>query len=179
MLKPKLSLPVKLISGFIYHDEDVYSKTKEILFRRFGKIDFESNIINFNYTTYYNEELGSPLYRRFISFLKLIDPANLVKIKLFTIKIERHFSYKGKRRINIDPGYINLAKLVLSTTKDFYHRIYLKKGIYAEVTLYYKNKKFLDLPTTYPDYSTKEYKEIFTKIREIYKKQINLYLKKE
>jgi len=172
MLEIQLPLPVKFICGFIYLKEEIYLKSRAILEKKFGKIDFESQRIDFSFTDYYCPEMGKPLYRRFVSFKRLKDPRYFPDIKLFCIKIEKKYSLNQKRRVNIDPGYINDAKLVLTTTKDFSHRIYLAKGIYAEVTLYFKDKKFSDFLTTFPDYRTKEYKEIFYKIRDIYHRNI-------
>ena len=76
------------------------------------------------------------------------------------------------RIINIDPGYLDLSKLILASTKDYKHRIYLTKGIYAEVTLFYQDKTFCPWEWTYPDYKTGEYIEIFNRIRQIYAEQI-------
>ena len=83
----------------------------------------------------------------------------------------KRYAAKGKRSVNIDPGYLDLAKVVLFSTKDYSHRIYLDKGIYAEVTLFYKDNRFNPWPWTYPDYRTSEYLGIFKSIREIYKRQ--------
>ncbi len=165
--------PVKLIIGLIAKDEAFFLKTQKTLEKRFATIDFKSDCLNFNYTDYYKEELGASLKRQFLSFKKLINPANLYKIKLYTQRVEKFFSQAGKRKINIDPGYLDLAKLVLATSKDFSHRIYLAKGIYAEITLIYKNGGFQHLDWTYPDYRTDSYKKIFDTIRHIYHKQIN------
>jgi hypothetical protein len=95
-----------------------------------------------------------------------------VEIKLFCLRLEKKLSILGKRTINIDPGYITEAKLVLTTTKDFHHRIYLGKGVYAEVTLYYRNGGFCEFPTTYPDYRTPQYKQILSQIRETYRHKL-------
>jgi hypothetical protein len=149
--------------------------------------------------------MGERLLRSFISFEKLIDPAELLNRKLYALKLENKFSVSNhypkdclpsssffsryfllatryflhlqsnrSRIINIDPGYINDAKLVLSSTKDFHHRIYLGKGIFAEITLAYsaKEKTFTDFPTTFPDYRTKEYKDILIHIRNLYRAQL-------
>ncbi|MBP7088174.1 MAG: DUF4416 family protein [Candidatus Omnitrophica bacterium] len=172
MLKRQLPLAVKLISGFIYHKEEIYLKAKHNLETKFGSIDFESSIINFDFTDYYYPEMGKPLFRRFVSFKKLQKLSSFPNIKLFCMKIEKKYSLHQKRKINIDPGYINESKLVLTTTKDFSHRIHIGKDIYAEVTLYYKEKKYLDFPTTFPDYRTPEYKNIFYTIRNIYRQNI-------
>lgn len=165
---------VKLICGFIYKEECVYTLVKTLLTKKYGSIDFESSIIPFTFTNYYCKETGHDLLRRFISFEKLIAPRDIVKIKLYCIKLERKYAPNKKRKINIDPGYIHDAKLVLSTTKDFSHRIYLDKGIYAEVTLYYTRNTWTDLPWTFPDYRTPEYKTIFQRLRTLYLTQIKL-----
>jgi len=161
---------VKLIAGLISNDEILFDKVKPILERRLrNPVDFESGIINFNYTDYYNEEMGSDLKRRFFSFKKLVGLENLAKIKLLTNDIEKKFSLCGKRIINIDPGYIDMAKLVLFSTKDYSHRVYTGKGIFAEVALHYKDKRFNSWPWTYPDYKSDEYAKIFGAIRDMYK----------
>ncbi|MCM8762925.1 MAG: DUF4416 family protein [Candidatus Omnitrophica bacterium] len=150
----------------------VYTKTKKQLIRYFGNIDYESMPRPFNFTDYYGKELGAGLNRYFISFEKLLSPKDLAKIKIITNKLEKKFSVDSRRKINIDPGYLNLSKLVLATTKDYKHRIYLDKGIYAEVTLYYQARTFKSWPWTYPDYKTKDYIDIFNEIRQIYQKQL-------
>jgi len=172
MFKRQLPLAVKFIAGFIYPQEEIYLKAKRNLEDKFGPIDFESQTINFDFTDYYYPEMGKPLFRRFISFRRLQRLSCFPNIKLFCMKIEKKYSLNQKRRINIDPGYINESKLVLTTTKDFSHRVYIGKNIYAEVTLYYKEKKYFDLPTTFPDYRTEEYKNIFYAIRDIYRQNI-------
>ncbi|MFH1771223.1 MAG: DUF4416 family protein [Candidatus Omnitrophota bacterium] len=172
MLKVSLPRKVKFICAFIYSKEETYNSVCTIMSSKFGAVDYQSPPIKFNFTQYYNEEMGLKLTRRFISFSRLRDITEFVSIKLYSIRLERKFAVNSKREINIDPGYINEAKLVLTTTKDFSHRIYLKKGIYAEVTLRYVNSGFQELPTTFPDYKTETYKEVFLDIRKIYKEQI-------
>jgi len=165
------SKPVKLIVGFIFKDKNSFEKAKSTLTRYFGKIDFESAPIPFNTTNYYQEELGTGLSRVFISFAKLIKPQQISKIKVLTNKIEEKLSSGKKRLVNIDPGYLNLAKLVLASTKDYVHRIYLDKGIYAEITLFYQDKSFQDWKWTYPDFRNKEIIGLFSQIRELYAEQ--------
>ena len=163
---------VKFLVGFIYSDEEVYLRAKNILRKKYGEFDFESQTIPFDFTDYYCEEMGTHLKRRFLSARKLFKLTDFVAIKHYCIKIEKMFSCSGMRKINIDPGYLNDAKLVLLTRKNFFHRIYLGKGIYAEVTLYYSKKKINYLPWTYPDYRTEEYTDIILKIRNTYMSQI-------
>ena len=164
----RYSLKVKLIIGFIYKDEAIFIKAKEKLRKQFGKIDFESTEIDFNYTDYYEAEMGKALKRRFISFTKLIPIQDLYRIKLYTNRLETKFLTAKCRQINIDPGYMDLAKLVLATTKDYAHRIFLRKGIFAEITLSFRGSSFSANEWTYPDYRSQEYIDIFNQIRKLY-----------
>ena len=164
--------PVKLISGFIFKKNTYLKASQAALEKRFGKIDFESAPLCFTHTDYYEKEMGRGLMRVFVSFKKLILASELAGIKIFTNRIEGKFLSGKSRLINIDPGYLEMSKLVLASTKDFNHRIYLKDWIFAEVTLYYAQKNFRAWDWTYPDYRTQEYINIFNKIREIYEFQI-------
>jgi len=165
---PIKSQKVKLFFGFISNDKNLFLKTEQILARKFGLIDYSSEILPFNYTDYYNQELGENLQRKFISTARLIRPESLADIKIFTNKIETKFSAQNKRRINIDPGYLSNGKLVLATTKDYSHRVYLKRGILAKVELFYQNGSFQPWQWTYPDYKTKDYIEIFNNLYKVY-----------
>jgi len=164
--------PVKLIVGMISNKVELFEKLKTILEKKFGKVDLESDIFPFDKTDYYEEEMGKDLKRKFLSFEKLIRPDRIAEIKIFTNKLEKRFSISDKRQINLDPGYVTDSKLVLATTKNYYHRIYLKKGIFAEVTLYFRKGGFQYFDTTYPDYRTSEYISFFNKVREKYLEQI-------
>lgn len=163
--------PVKLIVGFIFKDKQAFDKGRSLLIRRFGKVDFESRPIPFSLTDYYREELGEGLLRVFISFNKLIPPQAISRIKILTNNIERRFSLAGRRLVNIDPGYLDMAKLVLASTKDYAHRIYLDKGIYGEITLTYQGKSFQGWQWTYQDFRSSEYINIFNQIRGLYAEQ--------
>ncbi|MGE4357587.1 MAG: DUF4416 family protein, partial [Candidatus Omnitrophota bacterium] len=164
--------PVKLIMGIIFNKEDIFYRIKDKLEHKFGKIDLESNIFPFDKTNYYEKEMGKDLKRKFLSFKKLIMPDRIAEIKLFTNKLEKIFAPNNKRQINLDPGYITDSKLVLATTKNYFHRIYLKKGIYAEVTLYFREGSFRYFDTTYPDYRTEEYINFFNQVRGLYLRQL-------
>jgi len=169
----KKHAPVKLIVGMISSFPHLFEQAQKVLEKEFGTGDYESPILPFDTTDHYQEEFGPELKRRFYSFKKLIDAERLVEIKLFTNRLEEEFSdEEGSRRINIDPGYLVLGKLVLATTKDHQHRLYLDKGIYAEVTLRFKKDSFCPWEWTYPDYRIPEYIDIFNRIRGLYLKQL-------
>jgi hypothetical protein len=163
---------VKLIVAVFTSKIQLFPEIEKSLKTKYGDIDFESDVFNFDYTDYYKEEMGGCLKKKFISFKNLINPEIISSIKLFTNKLEHKNSLDNKRLVNIDPGYLSESKLVLASTKNFYHRIYLKEGIYAEVTLYFKEGRFQPLPWTYPDYKVDKSIDIFNRIREIYKKQL-------
>lgn len=164
----KYNPQVKLITGLIYKDEAVFIKARDKLRKKFGRIDFASAALDFNCTDHYEAEMGKGLKRRFLSFSKLIPISDLYLVKLFTNRLEEKFLAAKARTINIDPGYIDLARLVLATTKDYAHRIFLRKGIFAEVTLTYRDNSFSRNDWTYPDYCSKEYIDIFNRIRKLY-----------
>ena len=170
---PRPAKPVKLFVGMIGQDLKCFEKANPILQESYGPTDFESLPRLWDYTQYYAKEFGVPLFRRFIFFKKLIPPDELWRTKNVTHEIERQLGrmIDGElhRRVNLDPGYLTQAKVVLATTKDFAHRIYLQEGIYAEVTLIYQGKGFQPLPYTYPDYRTKEYLDLFNQVRETYR----------
>ena len=164
---------VKLIVGLLAADVDKFIEVKKSLQREFGRIDFESPVLDFAHTEYYKEEIGGSLKRQFFSFQRRLALRGIYKVKLRTNLIERRFSKSERRTVNIDPGYLDLSKVVLFSTKDYSHRIYLDKGIYAEVTLFYKDKTFNPWPWTYPDYKTDTYIGMFNSMRELYKKELS------
>ena len=142
----------------------------------FGTIDFKSMVIPFSYTSYYCREMGHGIKRFFLAFENLILPDELADIKIHTNYLEKQFASKSSegllRKVNLDPGILNLSHLVLASTKDNVHRIPLKKGIYGEVALGFRNGNFEPYPWTYPDYRSLEYNNIFKQIRDIYRKNI-------
>jgi hypothetical protein len=164
----KRNLKVKLVIGLIYKDEAIFIKIRRVLKKKFGKIDFESAAIDFKHTDYYEAEMGKQLKKRFISFSKLIPIEHLYRIKLYSNRLESKFSAGKCRRINIDPGYLDLAKFVLATTKDYAHRIFLRKGIFAEIALTFRGSSFSPNEWTYSDYRSDEYINIFNQIRKLY-----------
>ncbi len=166
--------PVKLIMGMISADASLFSSVEASLSQKFGPADFWSEIMPFDYTDYYTREMGADLLRKFMSFEKLIQPEEIVAIKRFTNDLEGEFLYPNtdRRRINLDPGYVSAAKLVLASTKDHIHRLYLRDGVYAETTLRMEKGTFRAWQWTYPDYRSEKYIDIFNEIRRIYLEQL-------
>jgi hypothetical protein len=141
------------------------------LAERFGPVDYETPLLPFAHTAYYDAELGAPLARRILGFERLIPLDGLVAVKLATNADERaHARPDGSRRVNLDPGLITLERLVLASGKNFTHRIYLGCGIWADLTLIYNKKTgWVALPWTFPDYATEDMKRRLTELRALYK----------
>lgn len=175
MGKAKAPDRVKLVIGMLAKDKKLFERIEEFLVKKFGTIDYKSPVLLFDHTDYYREEMGALLKRKFVSFKKLILPDRISNIKVMTNSFEKKFSTVKngclKRQINIDPGYISYSKLILATTKNYFHRIYLNKGIYAEVTLFWRKGGFHPFQWTYPDYKTAAYIKILNTIRNAYMKE--------
>jgi hypothetical protein len=164
------------------NDISLFEKLKIEFEGTFGPIDLESPVWKWEHTDYYSKEMGTGLKRKFIFFQKLISPESIAEVKLKTIEVEKQYLNPplsplakggqrgvGGRRINLDPGYLDSAKVVLVSTKNYSHRIYLGNGVYGEVTLTYSDNAYHPLPYTYPDFRTQEHLEVFKKARELYK----------
>jgi hypothetical protein len=169
---PSESDKVRLFFSLFSAEKELIDKVIDELVDLFGQPEIITPWLLFERTRYYEKEMGWPLYRRFVTFKELISPEELVNKKLYTNKIETTYSSEGKRRINIDPGYICLERLVLATGKNYTHRIYLSQGIYADLTLVFNKGTFKPLEWSYPDYSDKESIEFFNNEREKYKNQL-------
>lgn len=168
MSQPKEPRPVKLVASIFSPRKELIGEALRLMSEEFGSTDYLSRFIPFDYTDYYREEMGWPLVRRFVSFEGLIDPSFLPEVKLFTNGLEGHFASAGRRGVNVDPGYLSEFHLILATGKGFAHRPYLRDGVYADLTLIYRDKAFRPLEWTYPDYRSKETIDILTKLRRKY-----------
>lgn len=176
MSHPKTPSPQLYFVAITGKNLELWEKVLNILKKDLGNIILQSKIFDFSsFTSYYAKEMGENLKKGFYFFENLKPPEYLIELKHKCYKIEREFAdSSGNRTVNLDPGYVGLSKIVLSTFKDYAHRIYLDKGVFAEVTLIYRNKTFTELPWTYPDYKQPEIIEIFNKARAWYKEHLNV-----
>ncbi len=135
-----------------------------------GPVAFQSEPMNFSHTSYYDEELGTPITRRILAFDRLVPHDELAEIKLFTNNLEDRLCRTDGRRIcNLDPGLLTLERLVLATGKNYTHRIYLTSGIWADLTLVYIGGKWNTLPWTFPDYADEKMQKHLLFLRDMYK----------
>ena len=169
MAEIKPVAPVALFCGVIGSEPDLMDESVKKLCASYGEIDIVSELIPFDGSDYYEDEMGKDLFRRFYSFSEFIQPDLIAEVKLATQDIEDEYSIEqdGKvyRRVNLDPGYIAPSRLVLATTKDFSHRIYLQQGIYAEVTLGFSRQGCRYFAWTYPDFKKDSYTKFFLDVR--------------
>ena len=167
--------PVKLFVGLLTSRPELVADVGAVLSCEFGHIESKGGPFAFHETNYYDKEMGGPLSRYFFGFSDLIPADSLAGIKIRTNTIEGNWR-SGKipvaRPINLDPGYLEEAKLVLASTKNFYHRILLSRGIYAEVTMHYQGGQWQALPWTFPDFRSGRYHVYFTDLRNRYRAQL-------
>lgn len=162
--------PVKLIIGILASDDTCRQGAVEAIQAHYGRIDTKSDVWPFTQTKYYNQEMGSQILRQFVTIEKLISPGDLAQVKHDSNAIEqglaRSLAQSFPRPVNLDPGFIEPSKLVLASTKNFSHRIYIGKQMYAEVTLVVDRGQWSVMRYTYPDYQTAHYWEFFERVRQ-------------
>jgi hypothetical protein len=168
MSEPRPPAPAKLIAGFFLNDKALAADVARDLQERLGPVDMVSAWLDFDFTTYYEKEMGAPLSRRLMVFKALIQQTQMAAIKRATNELEQKYRRQGRRRVNIDPGYLLAERFVLATGKNFTHRIYIGEGIYADLTLIYQHGAFRRLPWTYPDYADSRLIDFLTLVRSRY-----------
>jgi hypothetical protein len=162
--------PVKLIVGILACDQRAVNAAVDMIKAKFGNCDFESPVWPFTHTEYYANETGKEIVKKFVAIEKLILPEKLADIKLKTNKMEKKLAVRlgGNltRPVNLDPGYIEPSKLVLASTKNFSHRIYIGKKIWAEVTLIFSKGQWKGFEYSFPDHKEDRYHGFFSQVRE-------------
>jgi hypothetical protein len=174
MLRPTAARPVKLFAGVLWREQLPWQQALAALAEVWGPTDAISEPIPFTFTDYYRAEMGEPLRRQLVSFARLVQPGDLPELKLQSIHAEAQSCHEGKRRVNIDVGYLDYGKVVLASTKEGRHRIYLGKGIWAELTLGYEHGRFASFPWTFLDFRQGAYDSFLRRARETYKTQLRL-----
>lgn len=161
--------PAMIVIGVIHSDSSALESAIEKLSAVLGPLRQFGESFPFRWTDYYEEEMGAELTRCFLASERLVERQWIVELKQLTNRIERELAKEdGSRRINLDPGLMSLENFVLATTKNRGHRIYLRDGIFAEVTLMYVQGKFEALPWTFPDYRSEEVQGVLQGVREEY-----------
>jgi hypothetical protein len=163
--------PVKLFMAVLASRRESVKAAREMFREQFGNTDIDSGWMPFEFTDYYADEMGPRIERILFSFTELIDPNRLVEAKLLASEVEKSLAEKGKRTVNIDPGYLDFFKAVLATGKPGGIKIYLDHGVYADLALYYEKGKFHPFEWGFPDFRSGYYDDFLIKVRARYKKQ--------
>ncbi len=169
---PQKPQDVCLICAATYSELHSVDRVKELLTDRFGAVQFQMTPFLFEFTRYYDDEMGTHLKKTIFSFARLIAPERVIEIKHLTNELEAETADRGRRSLNYDPGYIEAAKLVLATTKNFDHRLYLGDGIYGDVQLRFRNGAFTAMEWTYPDYRQQSVLDFLNNVRSWYLQQL-------
>jgi len=168
--------PVRLFIGMLAGDGSTFDLAVEKCAREFGEPDRRGEVLRFDHTDYYAEEMGADLLRQFVTFRALIGPERLPEVKRKTNDIEEEVAREGSsavaRPVNLDPGYVSSGGVFLATTKNYSHRMYLGMGIYGEVTLHFRSGSFAPWPWTYADYQSPAYLKFFNEVRARYLQQL-------
>ena len=163
-----MPMPAKLVIGLFLKEKNLAVSVVKALIEKFGPVDIVSSWLPFNFTTYYETEMGQPLFRRMLAFETLIKQSALSEIKGITNDLELEYSKHSKRMVNLDPGYLLRERFVLATGKNYSHRIYIGQRIYADLTLIYTKGRFIKLPWTYPDYAHQNMLNYLERVRNKY-----------
>jgi hypothetical protein len=178
MAATRVPVPVLLVVAAFSRHAGALAWGRDRLQACFGPVGLASEPLPFNQTRYYEPTMGTDLRKQFFAFAGLIDAAELAPIKLLTNDLERRLAethdYADERPLNLDPGILNLGKFMLATTKDQAHRIYLRDGIFAEVTLRFQDGAFEQWPWTYADYREPAVHAYLQEARAYYKRRLQV-----
>ena len=161
--------PVLRLMAVASRHESAFDWAIEKAVQHWGPIEFSSPRFDFSETGFYAKTMGTGLQKQILAFTDLIQQDKIVESKHDSNAWEDEFkatqTWEEPRPINLDPGYLTEAKLVLATTKDRDHRIYLSRGIFAEVTLFYQGLRWQSSRWTYPDYKRDDVHEFIEQCR--------------
>lgn len=169
---------VKYFCGLIFSQSQAASGALGMLQELLSAVDGRSAVMPFTATDYYRAEMGEPLFRQFVSFRELLTPEKLPEIKMRTMQLEEKLAVGGKRTVNLDPGYLSDANVIIATAKNHYHRVPLSNGIYAHIEYVLKDGRLNFLPWTYPDFQTGAYLDFFKLLLESFRRDRRMQAEK-
>lgn len=166
---PEVPEPAQVILSILSAETNLLGPVDRVLAERLGPIGESIGPLAFDFTSYYDKELGCGIRRWIRVFENLVDRGRLAGIKCLTNEIERAYTVNGRRKLNLDPGLMTLGNFVLATGKNNAHRIYLNSGIFADLTLIFRSGSYRPLEWTYPDYADPQLIDLLNRIRQGYK----------
>jgi len=177
MAETRAPFPVKYFIAVLFHEHEAFEKSKASIVERWGAIDYEGADHLFDVTTYYESEMGTPLYRRIVTLETIRSPKEIVDMKLECNAIEAGLVVNGKRAVNLDAGYLDHNKVLLASAKEAGQKVYLDKGIYADLAGRYKDGCYRPFEWSFPDFKDGRYDSELLIIRTSYLKQIKQWRK--
>lgn len=173
MSQLKEPLPGNLTIAVMYRDTLLFENVKKELEERFGPVDIQSEAYSFSdISPYYDEEMGEGISKIVLSFRDLLHREKVKEVKLAAVEIEERYTQDGNRMINLDPGLVTSENFLLTTGKNYSHRIYLGSGVFAEVTLMFGKKGVIrELPWTYRDYLYEPARSFLLTVRSLWKQK--------
>ncbi|HEV3146920.1 MAG TPA: DUF4416 family protein [Gemmataceae bacterium] len=175
-MRPPSTLDTLLVIAAFGRHAEALAWARRRVEELFGPIGLESEPYPFHHTAYYTATMGPDLRKQLWVFERLVPLESLATHKVATIQLEEELSTSGQfpepRPLNLDPGLLNLGKFMLATTKDKDHRIYLRDGIFAEVTMRYCDKEYVPWAWTYADYREDHVRDFLNRAREYYKERL-------
>jgi hypothetical protein len=177
MAEPRPPVPALLVVACFSRHSEGLDWARQRLEASFGPVGLISPDFDFHQTTYYEATMGTNLRKRFLAFSDLVSLDSLADVKLRTNTLEADLAATGSfsepRPLNLDPGLLTLGKFMLATVKDQAHRIYLGKGIFAEVTLRFEAGSFEPWPWTYADYREPAVRDFLKEARDFYRRRLS------
>ena len=165
------TFPVQPVLAVLFSDAELLPDVRDRLEQRWGPVGHQSEPIPFDITDYYEEEMGPELKRSIWGFEQEMDASELVERKKRAREVEEQFARAGDRQVNLDPGYLDPAKLVLASEKENGQKIYLRDGVFADIILFYEKGDWEPMQWTFPDFSSGRYDEALTRIRTDWKRR--------
>jgi hypothetical protein len=157
--------PAALVVSAIYREESALESAVPRIEEVVGELRFAGPVLRFDRTEYYSAEMGTPLFRRFLVALEKVPRDSLPEMKTGLEGVERALSEGGRRTVNLDPGLVTPENFILATGKNYSHRIYLRDGVFADLTLEFRRGEYRPLPWTYPDYASEEIRSLLGELR--------------
>lgn len=165
--------PVKLIFGVMWNQATDPVNVISFLENTWGEIESQSVVFDFGFTDYYLDESGPNLKKQYIALRNVVDINHIPEIKINSNILEnKFFTLDDHRSVNLDPGYISEAKLVMATTKNLPHRVYIGLNMFADLQMIYKKPSFRPTPWAFGDIKQDALIAFFNEVRENYMRQL-------
>ncbi len=164
--------PVKLICGLLCHPDQPVQAVHLAIEKRWGPIAAQTEWFDFSHTPYYRKEMGDGLKKQYLSIDPLVPIDRMPEIKLESNETEKRFTRDGNRRANIDPGYLADAKILMITTKNLAHRVYVGRNLFVDLQLIYKKDSYYPMPWAFADMREPKVIQFFNTVRERYQEQL-------